>query len=1807
MDLTTSVVSTQQAVLVTNVEYTVEEVGHHVPTAILQLRSRTADGSLVTTEVEGFRPYFGLLQSDFVGDALEVCNDRRVIGAEVDCSPSVWADTIGVDPDAVSARDIEQYLSDELDADIYHDPEPYTTIHDDPVARVFTREPGDVGGKTGIRADLDVDTFEADVPFVDRFLISSEIYQGARLDPDVDRVRYENWPGESDGRDCVQEIEAIDHRPDVTARMVVYDIEVATEDEGFPKPERAVHPITSISAYDSYRDEYRLWGLASDSWERDTETLTDDITAELRDRPDFPDDTAGGPTLADVTLFDDETQLLESFHSWVLACDPDIFTGYNCLPSDSKILLADGTEKPIEDVEIGDEVLGIDGDATEIGEVTNKWQSGVKQTKRVVTDSGTELEATADHRVLVGNEEEIAWKSVSDISSGEYLLRPKKTEATTTSTDLSEKELYLAGLVASDGTIEQNGGTKFYNTKTELHDQFPTENAVTHLHKGVKSQRVFTDRSRDEVRDLFESLGIPVGNKRTQEWDLSKIYQMSERHISAFLAGYMDGDGYISGSIGLSAENDTCSKWLQKLCKRIGVWSVPNERELIISRGSSGTFANAVSSWISHPEKYEQLAELEDTRSADDKIVPPCLVNEDLDDAPSEAVRRHNEYVKNGYNLRRHHCEMAESPRSEEYTDFVFEKINNISVVGENATYDIETSLSSFIADDVVVHNCDGFDHPYLIQRSYNVQALSIKRYTPTGNPGVWKETFEGNEQVNFSLSGRSTLDILDAYKKTQFRELDSYTLAAVADAELDYGKLDVDGDELDTAWHERPVEFYAYSVRDTQATVGIEREAGLIDLFENLRRVTGARYERAVNNGPMLDTLFLRRAYEKGLVLPSNTEPEETVFHGARVFDPVPGVHKNCVYPDLSSLYPSLFAMLNLGSETIIGGKSDLEESEYTEDDCYKFPTDERSFATVPKGEPIDHIDSDEYKGVKTPGGGLREMFDPQYDWQYVLKPEHNESFIRDTIDDLIDLKYQYKGEMYSAVKRVVNSCFTPDTEVMTPDGIVNIRNLTVGDSVYSINPDTMEVEVKSVTETIERPEYRGDLVNIQTQDIDLSVTPDHDLLLTSDRRKEDLWEVKEAENITEGMQYALPREWDVSHGSRVETVDISEYIDTGEYRADGGELQHTGSWQTYKSVFNADDFVRFIGWYVAEGTVSVIENPNGSTSYRITLTQTESSEYRKDIEDLLDRMGVNWYCSDDRHLCFYNKPLSRFLIEMCGRLSHTKRLPDFVWDISENQKRSLFDAMCNGDGDEDRDRYNTTSPDLRDDVCRLTLEFGNNPAYRTIEYDNDVRRDKYVIRYGNSKNIFVPKRTENDTADDGVYCVQVEDNHTLLAGRNGKFQWVPNCYGVMGDSASGGKGFRLYNRRVAEGITLAGRLTITHTAEQFTQYLQDNYDPDATLVGGDTDSATSSIPNAPDMETAWEWAHDAVEYVDASYDDFASETFDMPAEDHRLEVELESLASALFYMEGETDESYQQSDTGMLVKQEDTHGIRKRYAQAIVWDDDDGWIDTADPDEGYDEALSDPEDRSTVKTLETLDYDTFEDGPLDGMDPTDIVSITGFEYVRSDSAHITRDAQQQVLTHILFDPDPKDRIESYLTETVDAIEAGDVPLADLARPKGISQDLDEYGWKDVEELDDDDVTEAIEQQGGTWRQTPGPTYRGAKYADDWLPWEQLGPASKPRKIPIEKVRGDDYPQVYEYHSYPSDSARPDPPEVGRPVDAIAVSNPERLPDAFVVDTDTLIEKTLEDRLTDILDTMGYSYADLLGEGNQVGLDAFV
>lgn len=742
--------------------------------------------------------------------------------------------------------------------------------------------------------------------------------------------------------------------------------------------------------------------------------------------------------------------------------------------------------------------------------------------------------------------------------------------------------------------------------------------------------------------------------------------------------------------------------------------------------------------------------------------------------------------------------------------------------------------------------NSSRFDLPYLIQRSYNVNARTVVDWCEIGNPAVWVSEYGGNRSIDFSLKGPVTLDMLEAYKKTQFRELSSYRLEDVAQAEVGIGKLDMD--DIDEAWHQSPVEFLAYNVRDVEAVVEIERSSGLIDLYDNMREVTGARYNTCNNNGPMLDTLFLRRAYEQGIALPTNVEPEQGKYHGAKVFDPIPGVHDNCVYPDLSSLYPSLFSMLNLGQTTIIGDREDFEESQYSADEVFIAPIDRREFKTVPKGESYSDIDRDQYKGVLSETGSVREMFDPRFEDMYVLKPDVKESFVRETIDELIDLKYKYSGDKYEAVKRVTNS-----------------------------------------------------------------------------------------------------------------------------------------------------------------------------------------------------------------------------------------------------------------------------------------------------------------------------------------------------------------VYGVMGDSESGGKGFRLFDRRVAEGITLAGRQVITYTAEEFTGYLNENYDDEAYIVGGDTDSATTSIPSAPDLQTALDWAMDAVEYVDASYDEFAEETFglDPGTDENRLAVELESLASALFYPQDvDADREYRLNGEG-YIEREDEQATKKRYAQHVVWDEDDGWIDTE-----YEEP-NDPDDRSTIKFQDTVTLDDYDDGAMSECDPTDFVEITGFEYVRSDSSIITQEAQERILTDALLAPDYEDRIYEYLTDLVDRIESGEVPIWKLGRPKGVRKPLDDYGWKDIDELDEEDITDDVEEYGGKYRATPSPTYRGRKYVDDHFPWEDHQMGSKPIRFYVSSVRAGDYPQVYRYESYPEDD-RPDSPEIGDEVDAIAVEFPDQIPDEFVMDREKMMTKELEEKVESILETVDLTWDEIAIDGRQSDLTAW-
>jgi len=61
-------------------------------------------------------------------------------------------------------------------------------------------------------------------------------------------------------------------------------------------------------------------------------------------------------------------------------------------------------------------------------------------------------------------------------------------------------------------------------------------------------------------------------------------------------------------------------------------------------------------------------------------------------------------------------------------------------------------------------------------------------------------------------------------------------------------------------------------------------------------------------------------------------------------------------------------------------------------------------------------------------------------------------------------------------------------------------------------------------------------------------------------------------------------------------------------------------------------------------------------------------------------------------------------------------------------------------------------------------------------------------------------------------VYCVTVEDNHTVLIGRNGKFEWCGQCYGISGSPRFSS----VYDLITASDCTAMARRSIKYARSQ-------------------------------------------------------------------------------------------------------------------------------------------------------------------------------------------------------------------------------------------------------------------------------------------------------------------------------------------------------------------------------------------------------
>jgi DNA polymerase I len=160
------------------------------------------------------------------------------------------------------------------------------------------------------------------------------------------------------------------------------------------------------------------------------------------------------------------------------------------------------------------------------------------------------------------------------------------------------------------------------------------------------------------------------------------------------------------------------------------------------------------------------------------------------------------------------------------------------------------------------------------------------------------------------------------------------------------------------------------------------------------------------------------------------------------------------------------------------------------------------------------------------------------------------------------------------------------------------------------------------------------------------------------------------------------------------------------------------------------------------------------------------------------------------------------------------------------------------------------------------------------------------------------------------------------------------------------------------------------------------------------------------------------------------------------------------------------------------------------------------------------------------------------------DDIDIVGFEIRRSDSPQITRIVQKKVIEMILRG-EGFSAVRSYLAEVIKTYRAGRYSLDVIGIPGGIGKQLDQY------ETDDAHV-------------------RGAQYANEFL-GAQYSRGSKPKRVYIKYVKGK-YPRT----------------------DVLCFEYGDQVPPEFVIDYETMLEKTIRQPISRIIEAVGWEWHDV-------------
>lgn len=392
---------------------------------------------------------------------------------------------------------------------------------------------------------------------------------------------------------------------------------------------------------------------------------------------------------------------------------------------------------------------------------------------------------------------------------------------------------------------------------------------------------------------------------------------------------------------------------------------------------------------------------------------------------------------------------------------------------------------------------------------------------------------------------------------------------------------------------------------------------------------------------------------------------------------------------------------------------------------------------------------------------------------------------------------------------KIVVASCYDEQTRALTSEGFKTYDQLRPGDFVWSVNPETREMEEVEVEEVVVQ-DYVGEMISFHGKRLDFLVTPNHRMVVENEERslsfipaeekvKHAGWKLPVGfwHGNKEAQLPPLPNfHWNTKRINPDYQIEDLLYL-LGIYIGDGC-IEHQNKIIESKTGLSAAEYVKGCrgpdGKFISPGKVGDRDTSIKTTNVMYLYIPREDP-CRPKVEAALERLGISfcdWNHGGEGALVFTSAELCHWFAD-AGRYSHEKTIPNWALNFDVQRLQYLLAGIMESDGDKRARRELTTvSEVLVEKMIELATKCGRGVSFNKYDAPEVLpqikgrvinSKGKYVVYLSKSSRSILPRHRSIQNYKGKVWCLRLKTNKNFLVERNGRVAFCGNSDKAYGN----------------------------------------------------------------------------------------------------------------------------------------------------------------------------------------------------------------------------------------------------------------------------------------------------------------------------------------------------------------------------------------------------------------------------------------